>query len=55
MDPTGVLSDAVRIDNQNAHSIFNHDLAVAANGIAGAVWQYQSDTSVIDIWQAILR
>lgn len=52
MDTTGALGTAVRIDNQNTSSAFAHHLAVAANGMAVAVWYYDLEN---DIWANVFR
>jgi hypothetical protein len=52
MDASGALGAAVRIDNQNTTSAFAHALAVSANGMAVAAWDYGSQ---FDIWANVFR
>jgi hypothetical protein len=52
LDATGALGTPVRIDSQNLHSVFGHQLAVASNGAAMGVWYYASE---FDIWAAVWR
>jgi len=48
----GVVGTPVLIDGQNTNSVFGHQLAVAPNGVAVAVWYY---ANVFDIWSAVFR
>ena len=48
----GVLENPSLIENQNDYSAFGHQLAVAPNGVAVAVWFY---ATVGNIWAAVFR